>query len=440
MFILKKKYYKDLNKIAIPLIIQNITGMLIGLVDQMFLGRISTEAYGAIGISVSFMYFLAGIFGYFAVGFNIEGAKTKSQNDEEKFLQYFISSFLLDIIIGILYFIFIFICAHPLFKIVYDLSGEALSAAITYSFITSPYILLQLFIFTYSSYFKIIKKTHILLISSTVSLLINTVLDYFLIFGKLCFPKMGTAGAALSSIFSVFLNVCILIFYDRKYIKSLLSSFAVSKNIFYDLIKKSLPLVGSELLEGTLFVVAINAIISHIGVMEISAFLLVKNFIDIICISMFMYASAEMTLSSEYIGKNRLSEIKSLTLNGIIISELIYLILGVILVLFRNNAPKIISNDSELIALAATLIIPMFFMNLFNPVQTIYKYVLQACNESKFVLYITAIINLAIVLVIILLQLIKQNIFWIFAGLFINYFTLTIIYSIRLNKQIKTSN
>ena len=63
MFILNKKYYKDLNKIAIPLIIQNITGMLIGLVDQMFLGRISTEAYGAIGISVSFMYFLAGIFG-----------------------------------------------------------------------------------------------------------------------------------------------------------------------------------------------------------------------------------------------------------------------------------------------------------------------------------------------------------------------------------------
>ena len=173
--------------------------------------------------------------------------------------------------------------------------------------------------------------------------------------------------------------------------------FIFTYSSYFKIIKKSLPLVGSELLEGTLFVVAINAIISHIGVMEISAFLLVKNFIDIICISMFMYASAEMTLSSEYIGKNRLSEIKSLTLNGIIISQLIYLILGVILVLFKNNAPKIISNDSELIALA-------------------------------------------VVLVIILLQLIKQNIFWIFAGLFINYFTLTIIYSIRLNKQIKTSN
>ena len=51
MFIsVKKQHIKELNKFALPLIIQNITGMLIGLVDEMFIGRISTEAYGAIGI------------------------------------------------------------------------------------------------------------------------------------------------------------------------------------------------------------------------------------------------------------------------------------------------------------------------------------------------------------------------------------------------------
>ena len=61
--------------IAIPLIVQNIACMLIGLVDQIFIGHISTEAYGAIGIAVSLMNFMAGVFGMLATAFNILGAK-----------------------------------------------------------------------------------------------------------------------------------------------------------------------------------------------------------------------------------------------------------------------------------------------------------------------------------------------------------------------------
>ena len=63
------------------MIIQNIAGMLIGLVDEMFVGRISTKAYGGIGITVSLMNMLAGIFGMLAIAFNIEGAKAKGKKE-----------------------------------------------------------------------------------------------------------------------------------------------------------------------------------------------------------------------------------------------------------------------------------------------------------------------------------------------------------------------
>lgn len=52
----KSLYVKELNKFAFPLIIQNITGMLIGLVDEMFIGRISAEAYGAICMACPVMH------------------------------------------------------------------------------------------------------------------------------------------------------------------------------------------------------------------------------------------------------------------------------------------------------------------------------------------------------------------------------------------------
>lgn len=82
----KSLHVKELNKFAFPLIIQNITGMLIGLVDEMFIGRISTEAYGAIGIMVALMNLLAGIFGNIAVTFNIEGAKKEERMILKDFL------------------------------------------------------------------------------------------------------------------------------------------------------------------------------------------------------------------------------------------------------------------------------------------------------------------------------------------------------------------
>lgn len=169
----KSRHVKELNKFAFPLIIQNITGMLIGLVDEMFIGRISAEAYGAIGIMVALMNLLAGIFGNVAVTFNIEGAKKRGENDTEGFDLYFISSIFIDIIIGIIYILAITFFSNQILGNLYGLSGDALHFAKTYAFITCPYMLLQLLIFTFNSYFKIEKKTKRLMWISIASTLIN---------------------------------------------------------------------------------------------------------------------------------------------------------------------------------------------------------------------------------------------------------------------------
>ena len=205
MFIsVKNQHVKELNKFALPLIIQNITGMLIGLVDEMFIGRISTEAYGAIGIMVALMNLLAGIFGNIAVTFNIEGARKRGENDNKGFDLYFISSIFIDIIIGVLYILIITLFSNQILGGLYGLSGEALRSARTYAFITCPYMMFQLLIFTFNSYFKIEKKTKSLMWISTASTVLNVFLDYLLVFGKLGFPRLETAGAALATIISVF--------------------------------------------------------------------------------------------------------------------------------------------------------------------------------------------------------------------------------------------
>ena len=433
MFVcVKKQHVKELNKFALPLIIQNITGMLIGLVDEMFIGRISTEAYGAIGIMVALMNLLAGIFGNIAVTFNIEGAKKRGENDDEGFDLYFISSIFIDIIVGVLYILIITFFSNQILGGLYGLSGDALCSAKTYAVITCPYMLFQLLIFTFNSYFKIEKNTKRLMWVSTAATIINVILDYLLVFGKLGLPRMETVGAALATIISVLFNVVaigLMIKKDKK------THASFSKKCFQSsmyLIKESIPLVGEELLEGSIFVVIINAIISNIGITEISSYLLVKYLIDIIMISMFMYGSAELTLVSEKIGQCKYRDIKDLAIVGIVVSSLIYITLSLVIVIFRDKVPMLISNETDLIAGAAKLILPMVLMNLFNPVQTILKYVLLACGKAKSVLYITALINVAVLAFIIITYFFYARLYLVFIGLFINYFVLSLIYAVCL--------
>lgn len=430
----KSLYVKELNKFAFPLIIQNITGMLIGLVDEMFIGRISTEAYGAIGIMVALMNLLAGIFGNIAVTFNIEGAKKRGENDTEGFALYFISSIFIDIIIGILYILAITFFSNQILGNLYGLSGDALHFAKTYAFITCPYMLLQLLIFTFNSYFKIEKKTKRLMWISIASTLINVLLDYLLIFGKFGLPKLETAGAALATIISVLFNAValgIIIKKERKIHGNFLKN-CFSPSIY--LMKESMPLVGEELLEGSIFVIIIDAIISNIGIIEISSYLLIKYFMDIIMIAMYMYGAAELTLVSEKIGQNKYCDIKGLTIVGILISIMIYATLSMIMIIFRNKVPALISNETALIEGAAKLILPMVLMNLFNPIQTILKYVLLACGKAKSVLYITALINAVVLLYIIMTYSIGSKLHFVFTGLFINYFALSLIYAVYLRE------
>lgn len=116
---------------------------------------------------------------------------------------------------------------------------------------------------------------------------------------------------------------------------------------------------------------------------------------------MYMYGAAELTLVSEKIGQNKYCDIKGLTIVGILISIMIYAALSMIMIIFRNKVPALISDEKALIEGAAKLILPMVLMNLFNPIQTILKYVLLACGKAKSVLYITALINAVVLISII---------------------------------------
>ena len=268
---------QKLNAIAFPLIIQNVSGQAIALTDQMFIGRISTEAYAAIGIATSLMSFIAGLLGSMAVAFNIKGANELGKGNTEAVRTGLCSSLMLDSAMGLAYILIILSSAKFIFSSVYSLSGEALESSIRYSTINCPYILFQTIIFTFNSYFKIQNRTKHILWVSTCGALVNTMLDYILIFGKCGFKPLGVSGAAIASVTGVFLNMAIYILLARKDISFHIKKCKIYLAVASELTVKSIPLIGEELLEGSVFVIVINALLAKTGIVQTGAYLLVKT-------------------------------------------------------------------------------------------------------------------------------------------------------------------
>ncbi|WP_027631938.1 MATE family efflux transporter [Clostridium hydrogeniformans] len=426
---------KELNNLAIPLIAQSISGLLIGLADECMVGRISISAYSSVGIIGSLLSFLAGLLGFTSVSFNILGSKAKGKKDNNNLKDEFVSSLLLNLLIGIFFFIIIFVLKKQLLILIYGFQGETLYEGIKYLNSMSFYILIQLCIFTFSALLKIEKKTKWIFICSTGTAVLDVILNYIFIFGNLGMPKLGVQGAGLSTVFSISINLLIYMYICRNYFSFTYEKIKLYKKKIMIHIKESLPLMGQEALEGSIFIIAINAIVSRIGVNELSSYLIIVQLVNIALMPMYMYGSSALTLISENYGAKDEEALCVIPKLGVIMSLIIYSFISIFFIIFRTEVPKLITENKEIIFLSSNLLIFFIMANLVHPVCTIYRYSLQAIGESKFVLLNNAKINVvSLIIMLIFIYGINLGVYGVFIALFINYTGLFYIYSKKWNK------
>lgn len=434
---------KEINAIAFPLIMQSITGLVIGLVDQAMIGRISIFAFGAVGTISSLLYTIAGILGYVSVAFNIRSSKALGESNKDKFYLEFVSSLILNTFIGLLFLLAMIIFKREILTILFKFAGETLEESLKYMKALQFYLLIQLLLFNFSAYFKIKRNTKWIFYGSTTSSILNTFLNYIFIFGKFGLPKMGVYGAGIASILSLSVNLLIYILVARNDIKLAFKKAKTNISHIKNIVIESAPLMGQELLESSLFVVALNALLSRIGILELSGYLLTVRIVSISLMPVYMYGTASLTLIGEKLGEKNYEYLNDMPKIVLSLSMSFYIILGLIFIVFRNYVPRILTNDTHLIKYASELLIPLIIINSMNVCYQIFKYCMQAASMSKFVLYVTAKINfISFIIMIGLFYILEYKMLAVYIGLALNYMLLTILlvkkYYNSINFKVKT--
>jgi len=356
-FKIKSEFYRMFLMIGIPLMIQQLVSSSLNFIDNLMIGRLGTNYIAAVGFAnnVYRIYDLC-LFGIYS-GMGIFIAQYYGKRDFKVIKQIFGTMVRAGIIIGLIFSVGAYIFAENIIG-VYTKDSEVLRIGVSY---------LQRAVFCYNFYslafaigftFRAMGLTKVPMIASACGVIVNTVFNYFLIYGKCGFPKMEERGAAVATILAraVELSILLLIVSTKGYnLKGKLAEYLhLPKTLLKEIIKRTIPVFFTELfwIMGT---IGLTVAYARLGT-KASASVQISEVVNAFAAIIFMgISNAAAVIIGHTIGQGNIRKAKVYSIKVLKMAIIMALSAAI---LIQILAPSIISlyklTDLEVAGLALT--------------------------------------------------------------------------------------
>ncbi len=191
---------KEINRLAFPAILSGIAEPIIALIDTAMIGKVGTEALGAIGLGASLFLFIVWLLTQLKTAISAIVSKHFGSKTLEKIQTLIPQAIFFNMTMGLIVYGITVLNATSLLSL-YSAEGEILRLSAEYFSIRAIGFPLVLATFTMFGIFRGLQNTSWAMQISIAGALLNLVLDYVLIFGiEDVIPAMGVAGAAWASL------------------------------------------------------------------------------------------------------------------------------------------------------------------------------------------------------------------------------------------------
>ena len=174
------------------------------------ISHLGEVAINAIGVAGKPMMIYSSVIGSVSVLTGIMLAQYVGRNSKRDIQDTLIINLRASLFIAGVFMLVCHLFAEQLISI-YTSDPEVIKEGVTYLtiflFSTIPIALTNLF----ATYFRTIEKSYIPLLIGVVAMFVDIILNYALIFGKLGFPEMGVAGAAIATLAAQLVSAAIII-------------------------------------------------------------------------------------------------------------------------------------------------------------------------------------------------------------------------------------
>ena len=396
-----KKYtsnYRSLLRLAIPIIIGQLGGIITGLADTIMVGQHSTEELAA----ASFVNNVFNAFLIFGTGFSFALTPLVGENlaRNKKYVvaawqkNSIVANLILSVILTVILTVIYFNIGHL------GQPAELLPLIRPYFIVSMISVVFVMLANSYRQFVEAITDPSVSMWVLLSGNLLNIVGNYVLIYGKLGFPEMGLIGAGYSTLFSriiMFLMFVIVFLFKPSY-KPYRHGFRrmwVMPNRLMRITKIGVPIAFQQGLEAATF--SLTAImVGWLGSVELAAHQVV---IAISTISFTIYlglGSATAIRTSYYKGSNDWFQVRKTTVAGVHLGILVSFVTCVALYLLRNDISFVFSDDPVVSTIVIMLLPILMLYQFVDGAQIVLANALRGLSDVKSIMWISFITNFLI--------------------------------------------
>ena len=363
-----KKFYKMVLTVALPIMVQNGISNFVNLLDNVMVGRLGTEAMSGVTIVNQFIFiFNLLIFGALSSAgiFTAQFHGNGDVDGERYTVRFKLILALLSGIAGVLVFLSFDNSLISLF--LHEGSSEGdLAKTLAYGkeYLSVMVIGLVPFAFAqvYASTLRETGKTILPMIAGMISVGVNLVLNYVLIFGHLGAPALGIKGAALATVISRFAELIILIVWTHchrdncRFIVGVYRSMHIPRKLMGQIVVRGLPLMLNELF-WSVSVTLTNQCYSLRGIEVVAALNIATTISNVFGIIYISLGSAIAIVVGNLLGAGKLEEAKDTDKKMIAFSIMCSVTVGILLICCSGLFPHAYNTTDTAKSIASYMII-----------------------------------------------------------------------------------
>lgn len=343
--------YRDVLKIALPVMVGSIAMTILNITDTAFLGRVGETELGASAVG-GVLYFAFAMIGVsIGTGAQIMIARRSGEKKEGNIGEIFDHSLLILLVLGIVLFSILKWGSPYILKLILD-SPELVKSTSEFLEYRSYGLIFLMIATVFRSFYVGIAQTKIFGIYSFVMAVVNFLFCYVLIFGHFGFQSMGIMGAGIASTVAEFIALIYIFLYTlfKSTIKEykLFQFSKINKSMMKTIMDLSLPLVVQNLLSmGSWFIFFV--FIEKIGKHQLAISNIVRGAYMINMTPIWGFSVAANSMISNIIGQSKQEEVFALLKKIIRITILITLVMITLNLIFPLELLGLFTSDDKII-------------------------------------------------------------------------------------------
>ena len=400
--------YRNIWKVAYPILISLVMEQMIGLTDTAFLGRVGEVELGASAIAIVYYMVLFMIGFGFSIGAQIIIGRRNGEGRFKDTGKVFWNG--LYFVLGLSGIIILLSELLTPWMMKFMVSSTAIyDAALSYVRWRLPGMVFAFCTAMFRAFYVGTTQTKTLTLNSIVMVLSNVVFNYILIFGKFGIPALGITGAAIGSSLAELVSLIFFIIYTRVGCDRRKYGLDKAARFEKDELKSMMPVCTWTMIQHTISIstwLIFFLYIEHLGERALAISNITRSVSGLIWVVLQAFSSTCSTLVSNIIGEGHQDKVPSLIKRILKLSYGIVSVMIILFCLFPEAIARIYTDIPDLITASVPAMVVMcssyflavggqvFFLAVSGTGSTKTAFRLELIALAVYMIYCTVIIGI----------------------------------------------